>query len=199
MPEPKAGSSVFKVGKVTTGTLEWTDKQVTVKAKIRGAVLRGDVTKKQAAAMGNTSARDYVLAHQPRWTKASFEWLHLFGSALGGPNALGNLVAGTFDANTQMLAVEQGLRNYCANDENDVTPQSPVYVTVTANLMDGTWIAEHIAFAAEHAGQELTSGSFSGITSSRYSTLAFDIFGELALGFALGSGGTDEDYSDRDD
>ena len=37
------------------------------------------------------------------------EWLHLWGDNLGGPSAVGNFVAGSYDANTEMLVIEQAL------------------------------------------------------------------------------------------
>jgi Domain of unknown function (DUF4157) len=64
----------------------------------------------QKAAMGNFSARDYVARfNQAAANEISWEWLHVQGSRLGGPNRPENLVAGTAEANTAMIPYERGI------------------------------------------------------------------------------------------
>jgi hypothetical protein len=41
----------------------------------------------------------------------SWEWLHLLGHSLGGDNKVGNLVAGTYTANTQMIPHEKKIKD----------------------------------------------------------------------------------------
>lgn len=69
---------------------------------------RGSRGAGQKAAMGNYSALDYVL-HFTDSAQTDWEWLHIQGSRLGGPNRPENLVAGTFDANTHMIPYERAI------------------------------------------------------------------------------------------
>jgi hypothetical protein len=57
------------------------------------------------AVMGGT-ARNYAsFVYDQEFAEGrSWEWLHIVGHSLGGDNVVGNLVAGTFTANTQMTA-----------------------------------------------------------------------------------------------
>ncbi|WP_236393527.1 DNA/RNA non-specific endonuclease [Chitinophaga filiformis] len=72
--------------------------------------VRGGRGKGQKDAMFGYSARDYVHIYNPRAAAAkSWEWLHIQGSRLGGLNRPENLVAGTAQANTQMIPYERAI------------------------------------------------------------------------------------------
>jgi hypothetical protein len=75
-----------------------------------GGAIRGSRGAGQKQAMGNYSAKDYVKLHNSDAAeKKSWEWLHIQGSKLGGPNRPENLVAGTAEANTQMIPYEKAI------------------------------------------------------------------------------------------
>ncbi|WP_133994752.1 hypothetical protein [Dinghuibacter silviterrae] len=71
---------------------------------------RGSRDAGQKAAMSNFSAKDYVKRFSADEANATdWEWLHIQGSRLGGPNRPENLVAGTADANTHMIPYERAI------------------------------------------------------------------------------------------
>ena len=81
--------------------------------------------------MGNFSAREYVARFSPDEANAyPWEWLHLQGSRLGGPNRPENLVAGTAEANTQMIPYERSIFELSLI----ATRLKPVDVTWTATV-----------------------------------------------------------------
>lgn len=68
---------------------------------------KGSRQPSQSQVMGVVNAKNYIkFIRQTEDVKGRFEWLHLIGSSLGGLNILGNLVAGTFDANTEEIPME---------------------------------------------------------------------------------------------
>jgi RHS repeat-associated protein len=69
------------------------------------------------------------------------EWLHLQALGLGGPQAAGNLVAGSAQANRIMLVFEQGLMRAVRNG-------SQVETALTATLRRGTSIGESLRYQA---------------------------------------------------
>jgi hypothetical protein len=76
-----------------------------------------------------------------------FEWLHIIGSSLGGPNVLGNLVCGTYDANTEMIALEHrialwGSRAYKGSFRP--TPKNPLKIVGIAVLEGSGFVAKQI-------------------------------------------------------
>jgi hypothetical protein len=102
--------------------------------------VNGDVTISRDHAMGGYSALNYVQALMgPEWAASAqtWEWLHIVGHALGGDNEVGNLVAGTFDPNTQMIPHERVIR-----DATHVCP--PVTAKWEVNLYPESWLAMDI-------------------------------------------------------
>ena len=90
--------------------------------------------------------------HGRRW-----EWLHLRASRLGGRNTAENLVAGTEQANTQMIPYERMIYRLAKNAKRE----RQLRVTWTCNLLsvDGqpTHIADTIRFTAAWEGRAAAS------------------------------------------
>jgi hypothetical protein len=122
---------------------------------VSGPCRRGASSPGRDAAMGNLSALNYARAVGVGGAEgATWEWLHLVGSSLGGGNTRGNLVAGTFDANTLMIPIEQAVVEY--SNRPDVTREKPMQIEVTAAMLtvngSRTWVAERITVAVHHKG-----------------------------------------------
>ena len=98
---------------------------------------KGSRSPSQSSTMFGMNAKTYV-----GYAKGKFEWLHLIGSSLGGPNILGNLVAGTYDANTEMIPLENRLASWHHKLPKDGSKE--VGFEVFAELVPGTWAAKKI-------------------------------------------------------
>ncbi|MEL6181665.1 MAG: hypothetical protein AAFS10_22085, partial [Myxococcota bacterium] len=125
--------------------------QLTVTARHMRPWRKGSRSPSQSGAMGGWSAKNYMRmvsspdgGNTPGDVEGKYEWLHLVGSSLGGVNLPGNLVAGSYDANTEMIPFEQRVAVW-KNKE----PFVPVQITVSAALVPGTYIAQSIDFRAE--------------------------------------------------
>lgn len=107
-----------------------------------GSAPRGSRGTGQAAAMGGLSAKNYVALFNNNASLAhSWEWLHLQGARLGGPNRPENLVAGTDAANTQMIPYERSIYSL----SKIATPEKPVKVDWSATVkQDSTNHYTHI-------------------------------------------------------
>jgi hypothetical protein len=90
----------------TTEKSEKKDRPVGVPVMVAGA--RGSTR----GAMGNRSATDVAFdALGPdKMAAEPYEWCHLVGHGEGGPETSGNLIAATYSANTEQLAIEEGFR-----------------------------------------------------------------------------------------
>jgi Domain of unknown function (DUF4157) len=161
---------------------------------MNGPCRKGSRSPGQAAVMGGHSALNY--ARSVGLTDAgnmTWEWLHLVGSALGGMNVRGNLVAGTFDSNTQMTMLENRIAKYCATR---VTPAQPATYTVRAALHQTnnalTWVATEIEALFEH-GSETIHGTFEARSPAAVDQLAYDYYDFL---FGV-QGGTVTEYLER--
>lgn len=92
---------------------------------------RGSREGGQKGAMANYSAHDYVQQFNMAAAAAhSWEWLHIQGARLGGPNRPENLVAGTAEANTQMIPYERAIYRL----STVATPQKPADATWSATV-----------------------------------------------------------------
>jgi hypothetical protein len=81
--------------------------EVLVTATWTGPATRGKETPDRIAVMGETALRYVEQVFDPEWAnERKWEWLHVRAASLGGDHVVGNLVAGTFDANTQMIPFE---------------------------------------------------------------------------------------------
>jgi hypothetical protein len=91
--------------------------------------------------MGNTSAAGYAwLTNIPNVLTQRWEWLHIRGAGLGGATDSTNLVAGTRDANTQMIPFESNIRLLGTAVKNNASQFSRLHVIwSTANQ-----IARHV-------------------------------------------------------
>lgn len=125
------------------------------------------------SAMGGT-ARNYAAAvMEPEWANArNWEWLHIVGHALGGNNEVDNLVAGTYDANTQMIPHERAIR--------DATNESPL---VTAKwevtLYPESWLAIDIVMTYSFIGRNgftYVNQRFPAQTDIAFDQLQYDIW-----------------------
>ncbi|QPJ60777.1 MAG: hypothetical protein G3M70_02275 [Candidatus Nitronauta litoralis] len=95
------------------------------------------------------------------------EWLHLIGHALGGADAMFNLGAGTFDANTWMIPLESAITTmsgFC-------TPEAPGWVRVRGEYLERSAVLSWL---------ELSAGASNGWTAQIFvraqETLAMDTF-----------------------
>lgn len=142
----------------------------------------------QAQTMGSQNAKNYLVDFlRPGLTPAQkeeyrstfpgrWEWLHLIGSSLGGPNTANNLVAGSYDANTKMIALEHriarwGLRDY--HGENAPTLANPIAITTEAGVARGTHAATRVRMQVQQGGRTIVTGEYDAtdqrvITKSQY-------------------------------
>lgn len=141
---------------------------------------RGDERQTRDKAMGGHSALNYAIAaSMPNAAQGTWEWLHLVGSAIGGDNKQGNLVAGTYDANTLMIPMEQAIVTY--SHRADVTPQNPMTVVAEAKLWSNgtflTYVAETITLKVYHKGKNVFSfGPIQALNNTPLSRMEYDFF-----------------------
>ena len=83
-----------------------------------------------------------------------WEWLHLVAFSMGGidsqPQVPGNLVAGTYESNTEMMAVEDAIK--WAVEKYSVV----VNLDVSAKLITGTHVAREIRYTMAVSGTSKT-------------------------------------------
>ena len=79
-------------------------------------------------------------ARQHGYKTGRWEWLHLVGHGIGGHNARYNLVAGAFDRNTEMIPLE----NLVKDAKTKLKKGEHIKYKVTATLVPDTHIAEKI-------------------------------------------------------
>lgn len=77
---------------------------------------RKDRGKGQAVAMGGWSANAAIVASNildnNRYNESlAWEWLHIRGAGIGGPTIPGNLTPGTYSANSEMIPIENKIKN----------------------------------------------------------------------------------------
>jgi hypothetical protein len=137
-------------------------------------VTQGDTSKSRDAVMGD-SARNYAASvYGEEWAHArSWEWLHIVAHSLGGNNEVGNLVAGTFDANTQMIPHERAIRDL-SNGKN------PVSVSYEIDVFPDSWVAIGIKMtysAITDQGFMVKTADFSAQSDMNFDKLQYDIWG----------------------
>ncbi|MGH2531933.1 MAG: hypothetical protein ACRDJW_06455 [Thermomicrobiales bacterium] len=120
---------------------------------------QGDTSQTKEKSMGGWNARQYQIhcGWNPLSGGAQWEWLHLIGSAIGGGNEYGNLVAGTYDGNTRMIPFEHQIVEWSKRiDPSD--PRTFVKYTVRAKLIGPTWAAHEVQVeAVNQQGASMTS------------------------------------------
>lgn len=146
--------------------------------EIKGPCRRGDSSKTRAGAMENYSALNYAKAvGYPDADKMRWEWLHLIGSAIGGKNERGNLVAGSYDTNTQMTMLEGNITKYC---KERATPDNPVKLEVKATLWNGgggsAYIATEIQMIVTHGDKEITNDTLNGVRKAAINKMEYDFY-----------------------
>ncbi len=106
-------------------------------------------------------------AHGRKW-----EWLHVVGRSLGGNHEVGNLVAGTFDANTAMIPFERSIQQ--------ATQRAGRYNQVEAryivNLYPDSWVAIDIQAMFHGCGQMTGWQTFRCQTDMAFDKLQYDIW-----------------------
>lgn len=108
-----------------------------------------------SAELAATAARLQVMlspSHKQQW-----EWLHLCSFKMGGidgtPQSSGNLVAGTYDCNTEMMAIEEAIKMLAL--EGHV-----FHVSVNAYMYPDTHVAMEIEYVVECNGITSTTHFF---------------------------------------
>ncbi|MEN1835644.1 hypothetical protein AAIM60_22445 [Pseudomonas lijiangensis] len=135
-------------------------------------VENGDTSKSRDSVMGD-SARNYAASvYGEEWAHArKWEWLHIVAHSLGGNNEVGNLVAGTFEANTQMIPHERAIR--------DLSQKGTVRVTYQIDLFPDSWVAIGIRMsysALTPDGFFFQSADFSAQSDLNFDKLQYDIW-----------------------
>ncbi|NEP00810.1 MAG: DUF4157 domain-containing protein [Symploca sp. SIO2E9] len=129
-----------------------------IKNKIvhKGPWEKGERKPSQIDVMGHQNAKNYIEQQEGKRPPGKFEWLHLIGSSLGGPNLLGNLVAGSYDANTEMIPLEHRIALW-TKSEDAPTPANPVVIEATAEVTEeDNWIAKKITLKGENKAKGKT-------------------------------------------
>ncbi|TDF94133.1 hypothetical protein [Paenibacillus piri] len=137
----------------------------------------------QIAVMGGQNAKNHVIDHLPKgkskeeWhdqLPGRFEWLHVVGSSLGGYNTANNLVAGSYDMNTKMIALEHKIvrmgkeKNADADGDGDgeegynfvPTESKPLVIQGTAKVKPGTNVGEEISLSVTHGGEHVITENY---------------------------------------
>ncbi|KAA2239860.1 hypothetical protein F0L74_27115 [Chitinophaga agrisoli] len=162
-----------------------TGSEVTVIHK--GPWKKGDRGSGQADAMGGQNAKNYVvdrLANPQNKTKDAlrtalsgrYEWLHVVGSSLGGINVKENLVAGSYDANTKMIALEHRVARWGTRDysgDHAPTAFKPITIKGKAVTHADNRVGKSISLEVSHGGTKVASGDYNVedqtvITKSEY-------------------------------
>lgn len=135
-------------------------------------VEHGDTSKARDSVMGD-SARNYAASvYGEEWAnERKWEWLHIVAHSLGGNNEVGNLVAGTFDANTQMIPHERAIR--------DLSQTGTVKVTYQIDLFPDSWVAIGIRMsysAITPNGFFFQSADFGAQSDLNFDKLQYDIW-----------------------
>jgi hypothetical protein len=147
--------------------------EVVIEVEYTEPVTAGSDRPSRDGAMGGSAlnyAREMV---DPDWASArQWEWLHIVGHALGGNNEVGNLVAGTFDANTQMIPHERNIR--------DATQTaSLVTVKYEVALYPDSWVALDIRMTYSWIGANgfnFITQSFPTQTDMTFDKLQYDMW-----------------------
>jgi hypothetical protein len=142
---------------------EWTD-----------PATMGDQQSSRNSAMGDISALNYAKSvFDEAWaSERRWEWLHIVGSALGGNNEKGNLVAGTFDANTQMIPHERCIRELTQT----ATQSNPVKARFEVALYPNTWIAIEIKMTYGTESGKVAEARIPATTTLCFDRLQYDLW-----------------------
>jgi hypothetical protein len=157
--------------------------QITVTIKHEGPWAKGDRGSGQANVMEGQNAKNHVIDAKYPKVKTDeqkeilrkkepgrYEWLHIVGSSLGGLNVPNNLVAGSYDMNTKMIALEHKIALWgrpetgAARDGEEKirpSPEKPIIITGEAKVMKkGSNIGETIKLTVAHGGTNIISRDY---------------------------------------
>jgi hypothetical protein len=134
-----------------------------------------------------------------------FEWLHIIGASLGGLNVLGNLVCGTYDPNSEMIALEHrvarwGQKGYVGTFRP--TPETPVKIVGIAVLTDLGYIAKQIILLVYHGTTLVARAQYATLqptvlTKSRYKQAEAEIEDSIKSIKKQRGEGSDDDNSNK--
>ncbi len=128
----------------------------------------------RVGAMGD-SARNYaVFILGERAEALNWEWLHIVGHSLGGNNEPGNLVAGSFDANTAMIPYERQLLQATQRTRLKGYPD-PVEALYVVNLYPESWVAIDIQASFHGCGEWVATETFRAQTTLTFDKLQYDL------------------------
>lgn len=126
--------------------------ELNVEVHYTEACTKGSEKPTRDGVMGG-SARNYARAILGKEAgEQNWEWLHIVGHALGGNNEAGNLVAGTYDANTHMIPWERKVHDLAA----ETNPGLPIHVRWDVALYPDSWLAIDLRMTISG----ITSGGF---------------------------------------
>ncbi|NQZ10679.1 MAG: DUF4157 domain-containing protein [Algicola sp.] len=136
----------------------------------------------QSDVMGGQNAKNYIVdTLEPAKVPASlfsgleqqgkvnklggrWEWLHLIGSSLGGVNTANNLVAGSYDANTKMIALEHRVANwgtFSYDKEFKPTADNPIEIKTTATVNPkNSHVGNKIKMVVKHGAKKVVEGEY---------------------------------------
>lgn len=147
--------------------------ELVIEVEYTEPVTAGSDTPSRNSAMG-LSAKNYAAAvFDDEWANArTWEWLHIVGHALGGNNEVENLVAGTYDANTQMIPHEKAIRDAAAKGHRvtakwEVTLFPDIWVALDIT-MEYAWIGE--------SGFHFVRQTFPAQTDLAFDKLQYDLW-----------------------
>ena len=145
----------------------------------KGPWAKGQRDPSQSGVMRGQNAKNYTVANHPNYQNdrdkgtpldqlrkqigGRYEWLHIIGSSLGGLNTLGNLVAGSYDANTKMIALEHRVALWGKQDyqgDFQPTPSNPITITAEAEVYPNTYVGKSIKMKVKHGTKEVASGDY---------------------------------------
>jgi hypothetical protein len=137
------------------------------------AATGGSETPARDTAMGDSALNYAAACYGKEWAEGRrWEWLHIVGHALGGNNEVGNLVAGTYDANTQMIPYEKRLL--------DATQRAGQYNPVEARyivaLFPDSWVAIDIRLEFHGCGEWVLPQTFRCQTALTFDKFQYDLW-----------------------
>jgi hypothetical protein len=125
--------------------------------------------------MGDSALNYAASVYGDEWARArNWEWLHIVAHSLGGNNEVGNLVAGTYDANTKMIPFEKEIR-----DLSQDAAKRPLLVSYKIDLFPDSWVAIGIGMnwsAITSNGFLFKSADFQAQSDLCFDKLQYDIW-----------------------
>jgi hypothetical protein len=138
-----------------------------------GPAVSGSETPARNTVMGGSALNYASAVYGTEWAQQRrWEWLHIVGHSLGGNNEVENLVAGTFDANTQMIPFEKRLHD--ATQRASAT--DPVTVHYVVTLYPDSWVAIDIGMEFSGCGDAMLPQFFPAQVGLEFDKLQYDLW-----------------------